>query len=306
MRVTLQQVRCFCETARAGSFTSASEALGVSQQAVALQIRTLEQSLGVELFARGGRGVQLTTAGHAFAEHAPASLQALVDAVASVDELGALQRGTIDIGVNSAPAAYRFDEVVTTMTQRFPEVRLRLIGHNSSVSADLVRSGSLEAAIVLLPVDDDRLRVEPLARDEVLYVSADPERARGPITVDQLATAPLIFYDVESAENDPLRHQLAARAQMRGLSLSPRVEVEPIDLALRLVSDGVGDTYVPQAHTFTPYFPAGLYTASFEPAVYDTFAIVTRRGSRISPAMRVLLDMVREHLYKTVASFQGD
>jgi DNA-binding transcriptional LysR family regulator len=105
-----------------------------------------------------------------------------------------------------------------------------------------------------------------------------------------------VFYDVESAENDPIRRQLAERAQAEGLRLQPKVEVELKDIALQLVLDGVGDTYLPSAFTHVPYFPQGLHTASFEPAMYDTFAIVTRTGARLSPGIRVLLAAVEEHM----------
>ena len=99
---------------------------------------------------------------------------------------------------------------------------------------------------MLLPIDDDQLDVRPIVRDEVLYVSADPARTRRPATIEQLASAPLVFYDAESADDDPIRRQLADRAQALGVQLRPRVEVELIDIALRLVAAGVGDTYLPE------------------------------------------------------------
>ena len=91
---------------------------------------------------------------------------------------------------------------------------------------------------MLLPIDDDRLDVRPVVRDELLYVSADPERTRRPATIERLASAPLIFYDAESADSDPIRRLLAERAQAHGLRLRPRVEVEMAELALSLVAAG--------------------------------------------------------------------
>ena len=150
--------------------------------------------------------------------------------------------------------------------------------------------------MVLLPIDDDQLDVRPIVRDEVLYVSADPARTQRPATIEQLARAPLIFYDAESADKDPIRRQLADRAQAQGLTLRPRVEVELMDLALRLVADGLGDTYLPSAYTRASYYPPNLTTAKFAPALYDTFAFITRRGARVSPATRELLDDLEEHM----------
>jgi DNA-binding transcriptional LysR family regulator len=296
----MQQIRCFCAAAETGSFTAAADDLGVSQPAVAEQIRKLERALGSDLFVRAGRGVLLTDAGHAFAEPAALTLRALEDAASSVGDLSSLRSGVLALGAFGAPSAYRFDELVSSVSRRHPGMTLRLVGRNSSLTADRVRRGELEAAVVLLPIDDDRLVVRPLARDEVLYVSASPERTRRLATMAQLASVPLIFYDAESADNDPVRRQLAERAQSDGLRLRPRVEVEFIDMALRLVADGLGDTYVPRAHTLAPYYPPGLSTVPFRPAMFDTFALITRRTARLSPAMRELLDEVQRHLTTVV------
>jgi DNA-binding transcriptional LysR family regulator len=78
--------------------------------------------------------------------------------------------------------------------------------------------------------------------------------------------------------------------------LQPKVEVELKDIALRLVATGVGDSYLPSAYTRASYYPDGLSTAPFSPALYDTFAIVTRPGARLSPGVRELLDELETHM----------
>ena len=138
--------------------------------------------------------------------------------------------------------------------------------------------------------------MRPIVRDEVLYVSAAPERTRRPATIERLAATPLVFYDAASADEDPIRRQLAERAQALGIRLQPKVEVELKDVALRLVAAGVGDTYLPSAYTRAPYYPAGLSTASFSPPLYDTFAIITRAGARLSPGVRELLADLEAHM----------
>ena len=120
------------------------------------------------------------------------------------------------------------------------------------------------------------------------------ERTRRPATIEQLASAPLIFYDAESADNDPIRRLLTERAQAHGLRLRPRVEVEMAEIALALVARGIGDTYLPVSYTHAPYYPAGLTTAPFTPALYNTFAIVTRPAARLAPGTRELLDRARD------------
>ena len=252
--VSFQQIRCFCAALELGSFTAAADALRVSQPAVAEQIRKLEHALGADLFVRGGRGVVATEAGRAFADHAARSLRSLEDAAGSVGELTALRTGTVAVGIFGEPSAWRVDELVAAFLGRHPDVSMRLVGRNSSAIVERVRRGELEAGVVLLPIDDDKLDVRPIVRDEVLYVSAHPERTRQPATIERLAATPLVFYDAESADKDPIRRQLAERAQALGVRLQPRVEVELKDIALRLVAAGLGDTYLPSAYTHAPYF----------------------------------------------------
>jgi DNA-binding transcriptional LysR family regulator len=294
--LSLQQLRCFCAALELGSFTAAAETLHVSQPAVAEQVRKLEQALGADLFVRSARGVVATEAGRAFAEHATRSLRAVEDAADSVGELTALRSGTVAVGVFGEPSAWRMDELVAAFQSRHPNVSVRLVGRNSSAIVERVRRGELEAGVVLLPIDDDKLDVRPIVRDEVLYISASPERTRQPATIEQLATTPLVFYDAESGDNDPIRRQLAERAQALGVHLQPKVEVELKDIALRLVAAGIGDTYLPAAYTHAPYYPQGLSTASFSPPLYDTFAVITRPGARLSPGVRELLTDVETHM----------
>jgi DNA-binding transcriptional LysR family regulator len=301
--LSLQQLRCVCAAAELGSFTAAADALRVSQPAVAEQIRKLERALGTDLFVRAGRGVVPTDAGQAFATHAARTLRSLEEAADSVGELTSLRSGVVAFGTFNAPAPWRLDELVSSFLSRHPRMTVRLVGRNSSWTAERVRRGELEAAVVVLPIDDERLDVRPIARDEVLYVSASAERARQPVTIERLATTPLIFYDAESADNDPIRRQLAERAQAYGLTLSPRVEVEFMDLALRLVAEGLGDSYVPSAYTHTASYPDGLTAVSFAPAVYDTFAVITRRAARVSPGVRELISDLEAHMQAMAVEF---
>jgi DNA-binding transcriptional LysR family regulator len=294
--LSLQQIRCFCAALELGSFTAAADSLRVSQPAVAEQIRKLEQALGADLFVRAGRGVVATDAGRAFAEHAARSLRAVEDAAGSVGELTALRGGTVAVGIFGEPSGWRVGDVLVAFLRRHPDVSVRLVGINSSAIAERVRRGELEAGVVLLPIDGERLDVRPLVRDEVLYVSASAERTREPATIERLAATPLVFYDAESADDDPIRRQLAERAQALGIRLRARVDVELKDIALQLVAAGVGDTYLPSAYTRAPYYPPGLGTAPFSPALYDTVALVTRPGARLSAGVRELLADLEGHL----------
>jgi DNA-binding transcriptional LysR family regulator len=247
--------------------------------------------------------VLATDAGRAFAEHATRSLRAVEDAADSVSELTALRTGTIAVGIFGEPSAWQIHGLVTEFLRRHPDVSVRLVGRNSSAIVERVRRGELEAGVVVLPIDDHALDVRPIVRDEVLYVSASPERTRRPATIERLAETPLVFYDAESADMDPIRRQLAERAQALGVRLRPKVEVELKDIALRLVAAGIGDTYLPSAYTHAPYYPPSLSTASFRPALYDTFAVITRSGTRLSPGVRELMTHLEAHVRAVAATF---
>ena len=269
----------------------------MSQPAVAEQIRKLEQALGADLFVRAGRGVVPTEAGRAFAEHAARSLRAVEDAAGSVGELTALRGGTVALGIFGGPSAWRVDELVDRVPA--PPSRRRRCG---SSAATRRRSPTASAAASSRPASSccrstttGSTSARSCATRSSTSAPTPSARAR-PATIERLAATPLVFYDAESADEDPIRRQLAERAQALGVRLQPKVEVELKDIALRLVAAGIGDTYLPSAYTRAPYFPAGLTTASFSPALYDTFAIVTRAGARLSPGVRELLADLEAHM----------
>jgi DNA-binding transcriptional LysR family regulator len=280
-----------------GSFTAVATQMHVTQPAVAEQIRQLERFLRVDLFVRLGRGVQLTEAGREFVVHARRVIAAADEAADSVAQMRSLLGGTITFGAFGAPAHYRFAELIEDFAGRYPAVRLRLKGRNSSSVADDVRSGEVEAGLAVLPVDDDGLDVTPVARDEVVYVSADRKLTRSAVGMAQVAAQPFVLYEAQFAAVDPTRRQFAERAQAAGLRIESQFEVEHLDTAVQLASRGLANTYVPRAVASSDLFPSHLTTCSFEPRMYDTFALVTRRGTRLSPAMAEFVRMVIDHIH---------
>ena len=76
-----------------------------------------------------------------------------------------------------------------------------------------------------------------------------------------------------------------------------------MDVALRLVAEGLGDTYLPSAYTHAPGYPAGLATVPFMPALHDTFAVITRRAARLTPAVRELIADLEAHMQVMAAEF---
>ena len=245
--MTLQQLTYFLATAEHGSFSRAARELYLAQPSLSEQVRSLEAELGVALFARVGRGVVLTEAGRAFRPEAERVLAALSGAREAVAEVRELAGGTLSIGMFGTASGFLLSRLVADFRSRHPNVRLRLVGQNSSEVAEDVRRGRLEAGLVVLPVDDEGLDIRPVRREEVVYVSREPERVREPVTIERLAASPLILYDAHYGWSDPTRRQLQERAQRAGVQLEPVIEIEDMDAALELAVSGLGDTIAPKA-----------------------------------------------------------
>ncbi len=290
--MTVQQLQYFLAAARHGTISGAAEALHLRQPSLSEQIRRLEAELGVDLFVRTSRGLVLTEAGEAFlpeAEGAVGGIERAREAAVSVREL---RGGTVSFGTFGSARWYGLVDVVERLRAEHPDVRVRATGQNSSEVAALVRDGGLEAALVVLPIDDQGLEVRPVIRDEVLYTSADPERVKQRMSIKRLAEAPLILYDVRWGDVDPTRRQLASRAQRAGVRIEPIIEVEDVEVALELVARGLGDSFIARAIAERIELSAPLHTVRFTEPVYDTFAFISRRGARLSPGMRAVVASV--------------
>jgi DNA-binding transcriptional LysR family regulator len=274
----------------------------VTQPAVAEQIRQLERYLRVDLFVRLGRGLRLTAAGEEFLLHAQRVVAAAEEAQNSVAQMRSLLGGTVTFGTFGAPAHYGFADLIRRFAEDYPAVKLRLRGRNSCETANAVRAGDLEAALVVLPIDDDCIKVRPIARDEVLFASANATLTCAPKTVSQFAASPLVLYEAQYATDDPTRRQLSERAQASGIPLNVRFEVEHLDTALQLASAGLANTYVPRAVTRSAIFPPNLTTCPFDPPVYDTFAVITRRRTNLSPATAQFVNLLTRHMCAVVAA----
>jgi DNA-binding transcriptional LysR family regulator len=284
--MTLQQLTYFLAAAEHGSFSAAAQSLFMAQPSLSEQIRRLEAELGVALFARGGRGLELTEAGRLFHPHAERTLAAAQEAAESVREVRDITGGTVAFGTFGSAHHYLLAGLLQDFRTQYPNVRVRAIGQNSAEVADDVRDGRLEAGLVALPIDDRGLDVRPAMREEVLYVSADAERLLQPMTIERLAAAPLILFDARFGADDPMRRQLRERAQQAGVKIEPQIEVEYVTAALELCARGLGDTVTSQQMIHARGLARRLAGVRFEPPLYDTFAFITRRNAHLSPATR--------------------
>jgi DNA-binding transcriptional LysR family regulator len=294
--MTLTQLRAFLAAATTGSFTAAARELQTTQPTISELVRKLEDEGGLPLFARAGRRLTLTAAGEELLPWARRAVDGADGAFQSLRALQGLEGGVASFGVLRNAPFYFLSDLVQRFHDARPGMRVRLVGQNSAEVAEAVRSGRLEAGLVVLPVQADNLDVEPIMRDEVLWVSADPAKTAFPVRIEDLASADLVLYDAHYGWTDPTRRQLADRAQAAGVRLDPTIEVESVESALALASRGVGETIASRAVTEHHTFPENLHTSPFAEPLFDTIALVTRRHATLSPGTAELAAMATSML----------
>lgn len=304
--MTLQQLRYFLAAVRFGSFTAAAAELGIAQPSLSEQVRRLEDHLGVELFHRVGRGLTLTEAGHSLRGHAERTVSSAEAAEDAVNSVRSVQGGRVAFGMFGTSRFYGVSALIEEFCLAHPAVRLRLVGRHSIENADAVRAGELEAALVMLPIDPERLQVQPIRREEVLYGSVVPERAARPVRIPELVDRPLILPYATWGYVDPSLRMLGERAQASGITLAPRLEVEDIEVAVDLAAAGLGDTVIDAwvlrgLRDFSTTAADRLHWVSFAPRLWTTFAVITRPGSTLSPASRAFLDLAVRRLQEQVS-----
>ncbi len=297
--MTLQQLTYFLAAAEHGSFTAAADFLHLARPSVSEQIAHLEAELGVALFVRTGRRLALTDAGRLLRPEAERTLEASREAADVVRRARTLTGGTASLGTFSTAHHLILTGLVEDFARRYPEVAIRVVGENSSQLADAVRAGRLEAGLVALPIDDDGLEVgAAVAELEVVFASAESDRAAGPMTIEQLAGSALVLPEAQWGEEDPTRRQLAERAQRAGVTLRPRIEVQHVNAALELAARGLGDTIVTGGLIDALGYRDRLASVPLEPPLHEAFAFITRRNTRPSPATRALMTLAEHHLQR--------
>ena len=294
--MTLNQLRAVLAAARSGSFTAAAKELRLSQAAISELVRRLEQEHDVVLFQRGRRTLVLTAAGQELIPYAEQAVAAADDAARALRSVQSLSGGVATFGVLRNADYYLLSGLVARFHEAHPLVRTRMVGLNSVQVAAEVAAGTLEAGLVVLPVDTEGLIATPLVRDEVVFVTSRAEQAAAPMTVERLAQTPLILYDAHAGWRDPTRHQIAERAALAGLTLEPWIEVEHVETALNLVATGAGATFTSRAVVASPGCPPGLAVAAFDPPIYDTIALVRRENRPLSPATREIALLAQQML----------
>lgn len=292
--LSLHQLRCFIAVYEHGSLTAAADELGYAQPSISEQVRGLEKTLGVQLFRRVGRGVVPTTVADTLRPHAERTLAAAQDTVQAAQQVRRLETGTIRFGMFGVARLYAGADLVADVLARHPGVRLELVGQNSAEVQEDLRRGRLEAAMIAIPqVSSEGMQVTPVARDELVYISADHSRLTSPVTAKRLAQASLVMPDTTFRADDSVRLLLRQMLHETGLNPQTRIEVEDPEIAVELVGMGLADSVLPKgaAEQLLPRLAPHAGWVSLRPRLWDTFAVVHRAGATLSPAAQLMIEL---------------
>jgi DNA-binding transcriptional LysR family regulator len=207
----LRHLRYFVAIAEEGSFSSAAERLWVAQPGLSTQIRQLEVELGVKLFTRHTRGVDLTAAGELFLERARTALAAAESALATGHDLEAGLVGTIRLGVATEAGWHLTPELLASFGRDRPGVELTVLESYGGTLLRELRDGRLDAVLAPSTSGSGELLRQRVGREPWLVLAGPGHRlanAPGPLAARELDGEPLVVtghrdggaYDREVAE----------------------------------------------------------------------------------------------------------
>lgn len=290
----LRQLRQFVAVADELHFTRAAVRLGISQPALSLYIRQLEQEIGVSLFRRTRRRVELTAAGEVLLAEARRSLTQLDWAVGAARRAERGEVGRLALGF-VGPATYSvLPPILRVFHERFPDVELDVDELNTGQQLPALREGRLQLGFLRPPsaADSNGLVIEPVLREAVVVAlrRGHPLAGDTRVHLSELAEEPLLIFrrDLEPTLYDSYM-RLCAEA-----GITPRVlhEANPLHLIIGLVAAGLGFTLLP-ASVRKLQRPDVVY----RPVVPQPPKVVIAAAWRIdepSPTLHAFLGVMRE------------
>lgn len=195
MDYDLRQLRYFATIATAGSFSKASQQLGVAQSALSHHISIVEGRLGVELFSRTSKGVELTESGQRFLGHATSILAAVESATNDVRDDAKEPGGLVRLGATLTVAPMLIEPLMSRMAQNAPRVSLRVEERLSPQLVQSVSNGELDIAVCFNAGDDRRIKGIPVFDEDICLVGA-PEvvgEFEDDISLEEALSFPLLL-----------------------------------------------------------------------------------------------------------------
>jgi DNA-binding transcriptional LysR family regulator len=231
----LYQLKSFAVIAETKNLTKAANTLNISQSALSTQIKTLEEELGLELFNRGSRGMELNDNGRVLLTHAHEILKSVDDLRRKASFLGNTAVGDVAVGINTEPVFLRVSEVSKIISNEHKELHLILMATSSTKMEDFIKRRVLDVSFFYhIPISDD-IEYEVLENAEIC-VAGKPEFLEGKTTWREIAESPWVWAGYGCA----FYVTALSRFREEGLKIKQAINCEDEYIIRELVTDGHG------------------------------------------------------------------
>jgi DNA-binding transcriptional LysR family regulator len=287
--VDVAQLKTLIHVAELGSLSKASDRLHIAQPALSRQIRLLEKELGVQLFARHGRGMVITEPGREVLDHA-VRIMAELDAIrVSASEGRASFKGTVVVGTTPTVAEIVTVPLVRRIREAHPRLGIRFVSAFTGHLLDWLQRGELELAVSYDPAPVRSLRVIPVMMENLLLVSAGREglSLERPVRFARLASKELIL----PSPRHGLRAIVEDCARRAGIALRATIEADSFAAMVDLVRGGFGSTVLPLAPIYALVRRGVLCAAPLkDPTPARKLVLAYPSDRPVSPAARFVGD----------------
>ena len=290
----LRQLRYFVAIAESGSFSRAAEKVFVAQSALSHQIAQLEHELGIALFHRSRRGIELTEAGHRFAPHAVSILRQTEEAVASARQTTDEPSGKVVFGIPHSASNALALPLLRAVRQRLPRVQLELTEELTGNLSQQLTTGQINLAVLFDDGNLPEFEHTPLLSERMCLIQPAVAGKKPPrrITLKQALSLPLVL----PANPHGVRPIIEAAALQAGLA-SPQVEADISSISILRTSllAGMGRTLLP-VMPLRQEVEAGLLWASeiVDPPLERVLAICWSRHIPVSSASQAVMRLTQE------------
>ena len=293
MNPSIQQLRVFVAVAHSRSLAEASERVHLSQPAISIALRKLEENVGGALFARTSRQLALTPEGDAFLPVAVRLLNDWNEAFEDLNDQFSKQRGKVTVAALPTLAAGLFPRVIKLFHEAYPRINLSLHDVLAEQINQMVREGRADLGLSVPPSDADDLTFEPVLEDSYVAVCpcGHPLLAQSAVAWRQLAAYPFIGINRLSSS----RQDIDRIMQSVGERLDILCDARQIATVGRMVAAGLGISVLPSL-SFRQIATDGIeHRPLVEPTIRRELGIILSRRHPPSAATSALRQLIREH-----------
>jgi DNA-binding transcriptional LysR family regulator len=284
----------FIAVAENNSFRQASEQLNRSQSAVSMQIKLLEDQVGVALFHRTTRRVELTAEGQQLLTYARRALAEWDSGLREIREVVDIQRGTLSLACVPTIAATILPRALQAFQASYPGINIKLQELAAEDLLDCLRRRDADFGIGPDMEGSTEFQFTPLFDDPIyaLATKAFPFRKRASVDLAELCAFPLLLNSKSAA----LRAMLERALAVRNLQMKIKFEVVHTHTLTALAAAGMGVGILPKVALPLPLRKSMQASPIVNPSLVRSVCIVTLRGQSFSPAARALTGAVQKFL----------